>query len=195
MSSTSPSSDTTVPLRESHGRIVRFLGKGLAFYALWYLLYDLWLLPDGRLDLWVSLSVVEVGQSFLTLFGVEVVADSRTLAIPGEAGIRIVDGCNGLSTIGLFIGFVLAFPGRAFRRAVFIPLGIAVIYMSNVARVVGLLLLQQYWSPGFDFIHGLGAPAFFYLIVFGLWVLWANYGGRASPSSSSDVESARPAVA
>lgn len=184
------------PLSRSTNRIARFLAKVVLIYAVWYGLYDLWLLPAGQLDRWVSLSVVAVGRSVLDLFGFEAVADARFLTIPDAAGVRIVDGCNGLSTFGLFVGFVLAFPGRAVRRAVFLPLGMAVIYASNVGRIVGLLLLQRYWPAGFEFVHSLGAPTFFYLIVFGLWMLWANYGRpTTSSASASDAESARPAVA
>lgn len=164
-------------------RIVTFLGKVVAIYAVWYVLYDLWLLPDGRLDRWVSLSVVEVSRTVLDGAGFEATTSGRALSIPGTAGLRIVDGCNGLSTIGLFAGFVLAFPGRAWRRALFLPVGILVIYLSNVARVALLLLFQANWDGGFEFVHGLGAPTFFYLIVFGLWVLWANVGGSASGPS------------
>ncbi|MCS3937056.1 hypothetical protein GGP80_003064 [Salinibacter ruber] len=29
---------------------LRFLAKVLAVYVVWYVVYDLWLLPDGRLD-------------------------------------------------------------------------------------------------------------------------------------------------
>jgi exosortase/archaeosortase family protein len=110
-----------------------------------------------------------------------------------------VDGCNGLATIGLFAGFVLAFPGSTRRRLLFIPFGIGVIYLANVARVSLLAGLQVHWPPAFEFVHNLGVPAFFHLIVFGLWVLWANYGG-ASQDSASDSDSSvstesTPAVA
>ena len=171
-------------MSQSTRSVLRFLGKMLAAYGLWYVLYDLWLLPDGRLDRWVSYGVVQVGEGALGLAGVEAAATARQLALPGTAGIRVVDGCNGLASIGLFVGFVVAFPGRAWRRALFIPAGILVVYLSNVARVTGLLLLQKYWAAGFDTAHSVGAPIFFYAVVFGLWVLWANYGG--APSSSAD---------
>lgn len=30
--------------------------KALRIFVLWYILYELWLLPDGQLDYWVALS-------------------------------------------------------------------------------------------------------------------------------------------
>ena len=177
-------SNSPVPsLSPSTRRVFAFLGKAVAIYALWYVAYDLWLLPDGRLDRWVSVSVVEISRSFLDLLGFAARAEGRGLSIPGTPGVRIVDGCNGLSTIGLFVGFVLAFPGTPLRRTLFLPTGILVVYLSNVTRIVLLLLLQLYYPPGFDFVHSLGAPTFFYLVVFGLWMLWANYGGRPKRES------------
>lgn len=175
--------------------VLRFLGKVVAIYGVWYVLYDLWLLPDGRLDRWVSISVVQVGEAALRVLGLKAVAEARNLALSGTSGIKVVDGCNGLASIGLFVGFVVAYPGRAWRRALFIPLGILVVYLSNVGRVSGLLLLQKYWAAGFDVAHSVGAPMFFYTVIFGLWVLWVNYGGSESSSSTDPDEQTRTALA
>ena len=38
-------------------RLIRFLGIMVAAYLVWYVIYDLWLLPDGRLDAWLSINV------------------------------------------------------------------------------------------------------------------------------------------
>nr|WP_259073182.1 exosortase/archaeosortase family protein [Salinibacter ruber] len=159
------------------------------------MLYDLWLLPDGRLDRWVSISVVQVGEAALRVVGLDAVAQARNLSLSGTSGIRVVDGCNGLASIGLFVGFVVAYPGHAWRRALFIPLGILVVYLSNVGRVSGLLLLQKYWGTGFDVAHSVGAPMFFYTVIFGLWVLWANYGGSESAASTDADEQTQAAFA
>lgn len=175
--------------------VLLFLAKAAAIYAVWYGVYDLWLLPDGRLDAWVSQSVVHAGHAVLSGLGFDAVVEGRTIQLAGASGIRIVDGCNGLATIGLFAGFVLAFPGTARRRLLFLPFGIAVIYAANVARVSLLAALQVYWPAAFDSIHSLGAPAFFHLIVFGLWVLWANYGGASLDAEAESEAEVDPAVA
>jgi exosortase family protein XrtF len=176
--------------------VLRFLAKAVAIYGAWYVLYDLWLLPDGRLDAWVSQTVVHAGQMVLSAVGVDAVASGRSIELARAPGIRIIDGCNGLSTIGLFAGFVLAFPGSTRRRLWFLPFGVGVIYVANVARISLLGGLQVHWPTGFNFVHDLGAPAFFHLIVFGLWVLWANYGGAALDADpESGAAEVDPAVA
>lgn len=171
--------------KDSHRRIAGFVGKVLAFYALWYVAYDLWLLPDGTVDRWLSTNVASVGGSMLGGLGFEAIVDGRILRLPGTAGVKIVNGCNGLSTLGLFIGFVLAYPGRARRRLWFLPFGIGVIYLTNVSRVVAMTLTQKYWPAAFDPLHGFGLTTIFYVVVFALWVLWATYGG-ASTAHSED---------
>lgn len=176
--------------------VLRFLGKMLAAYVAWYVLYDLWLLPAGRLDAWVSHSVVEVAGAAFSAVGLEAVAEGRTIALSGTPGVEIVNGCNGLSTIGLFVGFVIAFPGRWRHRAWFLPLGAGIIYATNVGRIALLAGLQRIAPDAFAWIHGLGAPAFFYLVVFGLWVLWVRVGGFADgPSEASPPSGPASAIA
>lgn len=169
----------------------------LAAYAVWYLLYDLWLLPDGRLDAWISYSVADLSGALLSLLGFDAAVQGRTLSLIGTTGVKIADGCNGLATIGLFVGFVVAYPGRFWRRLAFIPLGMAAIYATNVGRIVIMVLAQKYWPAAFDPLHGFGLTTIFYVAVFGLWVLWANYGGAASsaPVDKSSKDPLDPAVA
>jgi exosortase/archaeosortase family protein len=64
------------------------------------------------------------------------------------------------------------------RRLLFIPLGILAIYATNVVRVIAMVLAQKYWPAAFDPLHGFGLTTIFYVVVFALWVVWANYGGR-----------------
>ena len=172
-------------------RIATFVGKVLAFYGLWYVLYDLWLLPDGTVDRWLSLNVAWVSGALLDGLGFPTAVEGRGLALSGVRGVYIANGCNGLSTLGLFIGFVLAYPGRPGRRLWFIPLGVLAIYATNVGRIVVMLLSQKYWPAAFEPLHGFGLTTIFYVVVFGLWVAWANYGGApvssASPNQSPTV--------
>jgi exosortase/archaeosortase family protein len=186
-------------LSGSNRRVGSFVGKVLAFYALWYVLYDLWLLPDGTVDRWLSLNVATTSGALLGGLGFEAFVDGRALSLSGVPGVRIANGCNGLSTLGLFVGFVLAYPGSAWRRAWFIPLGVFVVYLTNVTRVVLMVLSQKYWPAAFEPLHGFGLTTIFYVVVFGLWVLWAHYGGDPAsapddPDRSADAADPAPAV-
>lgn len=173
----------------THRRTISFILKLGVCYGVWYLLYDLWLLPDGRLDGWLSRNVASVAGGLLSGVGFEAVAQGRTVLAEGVPGVYIADGCNGLTTVGLFVGFIFAYPGDALRRWLFLPLGVLAIYLTNVGRVASMVLFQQYWPAGFDLMHGFGMTALFYAVVFGLWVLWVNYG------TSGEGEAERPDAA
>ena len=170
-----------------------FAAKVLAVYGLWYVVYDLWLLPDGRLDAWLSTNVAWVSGQVLSGLGFEATVSGRSLNLPGVVGVHVADGCNGLTTLGLFIGFVVAYPGKAWRRWLFIPAGMFAIYLTNVTRVATMLVVQKYLPIAFDPLHSFGLTTIFYVVVFALWVVWANIGG-APESPSSDAAPPTPAV-
>lgn len=168
--------DKTKRFAATHREQLLFFAKLFGIYVAWYVFYELWLLPDGRLDRWLSHNVAAMGGRVLTLLGLDVAAEGRILRMAGAPGVKIINGCNGLSTIGLFAGFVFAFPGSNRRRALFLPLGIVVVYLANVARVAGLAALQGTWPEAFAVVHDFGSTTVFYVVVFALWMVWANYG-------------------
>lgn len=152
-----------------------FLLKMAAVYAAWFVLYDLWLLPDGRLDAGLSEFVAAATGWLLAPF-YDVGVDGRLVWITTEAAVVVEDGCNGLSALSLFVGFVLAYPGTWARRALFIPLGLAAIVAVNVLRCASLLVIQDRWPTIFGEVHGMHALFVFYVAIFGLWMVWAHWG-------------------
>ncbi len=159
-----------------------FLAKMVAAYAVWFVVYDLWLLPDGRLDARLSEAVAGWTAGLLRLGFDGVAARGREVWL-GRSGIVIEDGCNGLSALSLFVGFVLAYPGRWARRALFVPAGLAAIVLTNVLRCASLLAVAAWWPEAFDSVHGFHALFVFYVVIFGLWVLWANVAeGEPAPA-------------
>ena len=170
-------------LLSSHGDLARFVAKMVAVYAVWFVVYDLWLLPDGTLDRVLSEFVASATGAVLAPFYATVV-DGRTVWATPASGVVIENGCNGLSALSLFVGFVVAYPGSWARRALFIPLGLAAIVLTNIARCAALLVVSDLWPSAFGQVHGFHALFVFYLAIFGLWVVWANWGGspRAAPA-------------
>ncbi len=172
---------TAQELLRSHRTLALFLAKMVAAYAVWFVLYDLWLLPDGTVDQWLSLHVASWTGGILSLFSDAVAVDGRTVTLH-DAGIYIEDGCNGLSALSLFVGFVIAYPGTWARRALFIPAGLALIVLTNVIRCVSLLVISDRWPEMFASVHGFHALFVFYVVIFALWVVWTHVGeGKDEP--------------
>jgi exosortase family protein XrtF len=88
--------------------------------------------------------------------------------------VRIVEGCNGISVIILFISFVVAFSGSLKNTLLFIFGGTVLIYVLNVLRIALLIVLIYYFPEIKHLLHGVLFPAIIYGTVFILWVIWIN---------------------
>ena len=87
---------------------------------------------------------------------------------------RIIEGCNALSVIILFISFVIAFTGKFKRTILFIVFGIVLIHVLNIGRIA-LLCVALYNLPQYEhLLHGVIFPLVIYGVVFLLWVIWVN---------------------
>ncbi|HET8865422.1 MAG TPA: hypothetical protein VFM80_06960 [Gracilimonas sp.] len=91
--------------------VVKFIAQAFLVFIVWYFVYELWLLPDGSLDEWSSLNIIGSSAGLLIWVGYEVFAMNRIIGIAESPGIEIVDGCNGIAAMELFLGFILAYPG------------------------------------------------------------------------------------
>lgn len=165
--------------------VAKFLFKVVGIYLLWYVIYELWLLPDGRLDQWLTTNIVAVSAGVLDSLGYDFYATGRWIGIEESAGVYLVDGCSGISAIGLFVGFVMAYPGAWVPRIAFVFIGIGIIYLVNILRIVVLTITQVKAPELFTVTHDYSTTAIFYLVIFLLWVIWANLGEDESLSGSA----------
>jgi len=167
-----------------------FLVKvGLIFVG-WYILYEIWLLPDGRLDEWLSLNIVGSSAGILKWLGYETFVFDRVVAVGENPGIKIVNGCNGISAIGLFLGFIIAYPGNRKDKISFTIVGIGVIYLVNILRIVVLAITQAQWPEFFKITHDYSTTAIFYLVIFVLWMIWVNYSDSLLKTQKAPVTDA-----
>lgn len=154
--------------------ITFFLLKALGFFLVWYVLYEMWVLPDGRLDEWISLNIVGISAGIIDWLGYEVYVVNRIVGIMGYGGIEVIDGCNGISAIGLFLGFIIAYPGDWRTRLSFSFMGVAIIYLVNLLRIIFLAITKVEWPNLFEITHDYSTTTIFYLVIFVLWVIWVN---------------------
>ncbi len=91
---------------------------------------------------------------------------------------RIVEGCNAISVIVLFISFVVAFSGKLKATLLFIFGGSLLIYVLNVLRIAALSALIFYFPKQEPFLHGVLFPLYIYGVVFILWLIWVRKFSR-----------------
>ncbi|MDQ3190827.1 MAG: archaeosortase/exosortase family protein [Bacteroidota bacterium] len=163
--------------------VALFFFKAIGLYIIWYLLYDLWIHPAGKLDLLVIDNLIYVSSGILKLLGYQLIdypysAAIRSMGIDGAHGLWVGDACNGLTLFALFTGFIIAFPGPIKSKLWFIPLGLVSIHFINILRIVGLAVTQLYFPDSLDFNHTYTFTFLVYGWVFLLWVGWVRLAGK-----------------
>ena len=106
------------------------------------------------------------------------------VAVNGIPRVHIENGCNGLTLLALFAGFILAYPGSWKKKAWFIPLGLVIVYLVNLGRVMLLTYNHVRYNESFDFNHKYTFLIAVYACIFGLWMVWIN---KLSDFSASDL--------
>ncbi len=100
---------------------------------------------------------------------------SIKLIVGGNYTARVIEGCNSVSIIILFLAFIIAFSGSLKATFLFGLLGSLLIYAINILRIIALSLLlykyPQYQEP----LHTLIFPAIIYGLVFILWIIWVRH--------------------
>jgi exosortase family protein XrtF len=88
--------------------------------------------------------------------------------------LRIIEGCNAVSVIILFISFITAFSGKLKTTICFILFGVFLIYVLNIIRIALLAVLLFRFPEKEHILHGVLFPLIIYGLVFILWVFWVN---------------------
>lgn len=161
----------------------------IGLYLLWFLGYEHYLAPAGRLDAALTQNLAQVSAAVLRLLGFTVTVtgqDPPLIHLAQHPVLFIGNACNGLVLYALFSGFIVAFPGPVRRKLWFIPAGLVLLYSLNVLRIVGLCLNVQYFPSTVDFNHHYTFALVVYAAIFGLWMWWATRGARpASPYATA----------
>ena len=171
--------------------IIFFLLKAIGLYAVWFIVYDLWLKKTGALDDWIIDKIVRFSFDILTFLNYDVNVDFNKLWLSdAAAAVRIESPCDGLELYALFSGFVLLFEGNWKHKVWYIPLGVFVIYFFNVLRVVALALNGFYSKSQLEFNHKYTYTIIMYAITFTGWMIWVKYFTESSIDINEKSDSA-----
>jgi exosortase family protein XrtF len=88
---------------------------------------------------------------------------------------RIIEGCNSVSVIILFIAFVIGFPSRFRTTFLFLIVGSILIYTANIVRIAAISI-ALYKFPDYQYVlHDLLFPTLIYGLIFLLWIIWIRF--------------------
>jgi len=100
--------------------------------------------------------------------------ENLTWYFDNGSSIEIVDGCSGLKAYIQFIIIILFFPGPIKSKFWFIPTGVIILFITNIIRVIGLDVIIYYFNSYWGIAHDHLQKAFFYGVIFLLWVIWVE---------------------
>lgn len=124
--------------------------------------------------------VAKQTESLLHSFGYEAaIAEhpdepSMKLIINNKFVARVVEGCNSMSVIILFISFMIAFAGKFKITFFYILAGSVMIYVVNLFRIVILSVGLYHYPWRREELHTVIFPLIIYGMVFLLWMFWVN---------------------
>ncbi|MCV9932551.1 exosortase family protein XrtF [Flavobacterium sp. LS1R47] len=163
-----------------------FIGVFFVAYVLLTLIYQYYLSrfgTAGELD-GITKLVGNHTERLLQLFN----DDVKFEKIPSEPYVRIsynekivasiVEGCNAISVIILFVSFIIAFSGKLKSTLLYVLGGSLFIYILNICRIASLCALLYYFPEKSHFLHGVLFPLVIYGLVFILWIVWVSKFSR-----------------
>lgn len=109
---------------------------------------------------------------------------SMKFIINNEYVARIVEGCNAISVMILFVAFIIAFHSNFKKTFLFGLTGAILIYALNIIRVALLCIGIHEYPEYASFLHDIVFPGFIYGLVFLLWMLWVRMNTKTKTTSS-----------
>lgn len=173
--------------------VIKFIFVFLLTYVVLSMIYKFYLqYSDGSTfypDYFTNLVAVQT-ENILNTWGYSAqvlphtTEPSLKVILNGKYVARVVEGCNSLSVIILFISFIIAFSGKLKTTFFYILSGSVLIYVVNLLRIVILTIGLYYYPKYEDILHTVIFPAIIYGLVFLLWIFWVN---RFSKLNLNDV--------
>ena len=152
---------------------------GFHFFFRWWA-YDLhywpiikWVMPTYEFltDLLYRNSVWAL--EHLTNYEFTINEEQREIYI-GAGSVKVNYGCSGLKQFLQWIVLMTFYPGPWKQKLWFIPAGLIIVHLVNIFRITGLSVLLEYYPQHWQFSHDYFFRPFFYVVMFGMWVIWVE---------------------
>ena len=164
--------------------VIRFIITFSLVYAVLSIGYKLYLdYSDGSQHYpdYFTNKVAQQSHAVLNAVGYETVIQkhpnepSMMVIIKDKYIARVIEGCNSISIIILFISFVIAFSDKLKQTFLFILAGSVLIYAVNLIRIVILSIGLYHYPWRRELLHTVIFPLIIYGMVFLLWMFWVNH--------------------
>lgn len=96
------------------------------------------------------------------------------LHVNGQLVYRVIEGCNAISVMILFVSFVIAFAKALSKTLLFLITGLLIIYSINILRLILLAIIAVNHKDYMHIAHEVFFPAAIYGTVILLWLYWVK---------------------
>ncbi|CAM3298422.1 exosortase family protein XrtF [Aequorivita lipolytica] len=163
--------------------VIRFVVLFLGTYLLLSICYAIYLktsVSGNYSPDFVTNLVAKQSSAVLETFGFYAVLQPDSLeqgmllTIDNHYTVNIVEGCNSISVIILFVAFIIAFAENFKKTFLFLFAGAVLIYIVNLLRIA-ILVVALYKFPQYEnILHSVVFPGIIYSMVFILWMVWVR---------------------
>ncbi|MBV1923046.1 MAG: exosortase family protein XrtF [Flavobacteriaceae bacterium] len=172
--------------------VIRFVTLFIGSYLIFLFLYSVYLKyaeggnyhPD-----YITHLVAKQSSSLLNSIGYEAevvphsTLTSMQLFINKQYLAEIVEGCNSISVIILFLSFVIAFAQNIKKTILFLFSGAVLVYAVNVIRIAFLAVALYKFPEYQEVLHSVVFPGIIYGMVFILWLIWIRIISNTATSN------------
>jgi exosortase/archaeosortase family protein len=114
--------------------------------------------------------------------------DPNTMWFSNGGYIAVNESCSGLKQFYQVIVLFVLFPGPWKHKLWFIPLGIFVMFITNLFRIISLSVILLWQPAHWHFSHDYILRPFFYVVLFSLWVWWVERFARKKPAAKEAIQ-------
>lgn len=117
--------------------------------------------------------VATVSTAVLHFFGSNIALEpNNILRHDNGQGVHIIWACTGIKQAYIYMCIIAFSRGSWLKKLWYIPAGLTIVYLFNIFRIVCIIALIKQHPNWFDFLHEQLFKDLFYIVIFGMWVLW-----------------------
>ncbi len=174
---------------QNNKAVLKFLGLFFGSYIILTLMYQAYLnyIPfENYYPDYITHQVAEQSYKLIDLLGYNTYftkdqdSSSMLIGIENAYIVRIIEGCNSISVIILFLSFILAFWKGAKPTLLFIVFGGLLIYLFNIIRIAFITIGIHHYPDDRGLLHDIVFPLLIYGFVFLLWIFWIRLYKKTS---------------
>ena len=173
-------------LLDEHGGMLRFMFLAAFLFTSFLYVYDHYIYGSDVFLAYLEVCASATSWALNTLLGmqtviVEAIRDVHTKILQQEGSkvfVVVARGCDASTVFAVLIATVSAWPGRWLVKLPVVLVGLALMFMLNILRIAGMLLVEIYKPDYFDLFHEWILPSALVVGALLYFYLWVIFSGR-----------------